>query len=490
MNRLLRLNEFSVNRARDMIFWFKTGGHIIYANIASCNSLGYSREELSRMKVADIDPSYDADKWALFVDGLKKSGSVTYETGLLARDGSVIPVEVTCNYLDYHGDEYLTAFARDITLRKNTEDELKETSSYLESLINYANAPIIVWDPGFRITRFNHAFERLTGYTSDEMIGRELSLLFSPESREDSLIKIERTLTGEYWESVEIPIQRKDGNVRIALWNSANIYAEDGKTLLATIAQGQDITDRKRAEEALQDAKVHTELYLDLMGHDINNMNQIGMGFLELALDTLKLDDDSRKLLTKPLEALEGSTKLIDNVRKLQKVKEGGLKFEEINVTDLIRQTIPKYSNIVGRNITIYLTTDVECHVMANDLMSDVFSNIIGNAIKHSSGALTIGIHVNEERADDKNYCKVAIEDNGPGIPDELKSKLFTKFYRGSQKVGGRGLGLYLVKTLIVDFHGKAWVEDRVIGDHSKGARFVVMLPTIDRRTSDSVNHT
>jgi len=135
-----------------------------------------------------------------------------------------------------------------------SEEELREAHDYLEKLINYANAPIIVWDPKFRITRCNRAFERLTGYTTDEVIGEELNMLFPEASRKESRSKIERTLRGEYWESVEIPILCKNGEIRLALWNSANIYGEDGKTLLATIAQGQDITERKRTEEMLQAA--------------------------------------------------------------------------------------------------------------------------------------------------------------------------------------------------------------------------------------------
>jgi PAS domain S-box-containing protein len=138
------------------------------------------------------------------------------------------------------------------TRYRQKEEELRETTDYLENLFNYANAPIIVWDPEFKITRFNHAFEHLTGYTADDVIGRELSILFPEANREESLSKIERTSTGEYWDSVEIPILRKGGDVRVALWNSANIYAEDGKIIVATIAQGQDITERKEVEETLK----------------------------------------------------------------------------------------------------------------------------------------------------------------------------------------------------------------------------------------------
>ncbi len=141
------------------------------------------------------------------------------------------------------------------TLREQaqrSEKNLRETRDYLDNLIGRANAPIIAWDRKGRITLFNHAFERLTGYTASEVMGQDLRLLFPGASRDESLSKIARTLNGEYWESVEIPILCKDRETRLALWNSANIYAEDGKTLLATIAQGQDITERKRAEETLR----------------------------------------------------------------------------------------------------------------------------------------------------------------------------------------------------------------------------------------------
>jgi len=139
--------------------------------------------------------------------------------------------------------------------RKRAEKALRETRGYLENLINYANAPIIVWDPDSRITRFNHAFERLSGFTADEVIGQKLHMLFPEPGRDESLSKIARTLGGEYWESVEIPIICKDGNTRLLLCNSANIYAEDGTSLLATVAQGIEITRRKQTEEALRDSE-------------------------------------------------------------------------------------------------------------------------------------------------------------------------------------------------------------------------------------------
>jgi PAS domain S-box-containing protein len=148
---------------------------------------------------------------------------------------------------------------QDITAQKAAETALAETKDHLENLIDYASAPIIVWDPGLSITRFNHAFEHLTGCTANWMIGQPIDVLFPEESRERS--------KAQWWESVEIPIRRRDGTIRHVLWNSATVYAPDGITPTATIAQGIDITERKLAEEALAESR---ERYLSLFDRSLD----------------------------------------------------------------------------------------------------------------------------------------------------------------------------------------------------------------------------
>ena len=124
-----------------------------------------------------------------------------------------------------------------------------KAKDYLDNLIRHASVPIIVWDRHGRITLFNNAFEQLTGYDAADIMSLRLDFLFPEDGREESFQKIESTLTGNYWQAVEIPILSRDGRISICLWNSANIYEADGTTLMATMAQGLDITDRKQAEE-------------------------------------------------------------------------------------------------------------------------------------------------------------------------------------------------------------------------------------------------
>jgi len=133
--------------------------------------------------------------------------------------------------------------------RKAAEENLQETLSYLENLFNYANAPIIVWDPEFRIALFNDAFERLIGKSAVELLDAPLGSIFPEDVRDEAVAEICRTTAGE---STEIPLLCADGMVRTVLWSSATVYAADETTVVTTIAQGQDVTERRRVEKEAQ----------------------------------------------------------------------------------------------------------------------------------------------------------------------------------------------------------------------------------------------
>ncbi|MCK9209907.1 MAG: PAS domain S-box protein [Ignavibacteriaceae bacterium] len=140
-------------------------------------------------------------------------------------------------------------FIQSESKRKEAEEAEREANEYLENLFKYANAPVIVWDTQFNITRFNPAFELLTGRSAKEVVGQSLEILFPPEKVESSMELISKAQKGQHWKTVEINILQADGNVRVVLWNSASVLGADGKTRVATIAQGQDITERLIAEQ-------------------------------------------------------------------------------------------------------------------------------------------------------------------------------------------------------------------------------------------------
>jgi PAS domain S-box-containing protein len=231
-------------------------GKFLECNEIFLEMLGYSSAELADLSYLDLTP----EKWRVYeaeiVENqiLKRGYSEIYEKEYCRKDGTIFPVELHAVLVrDEQGHPtHMWAIVRDITARKQAEEAVRETNEYLDNLFNYANAPIIVWDPQFKITRFNHAFEKLTGRQAAEVLGEPLEILFPTAQMHISLELIRKTQIGERWEVVEISIQHLDGSLRTVLWNSATLFAPDGVTPLSTIAQGQDITERRRAEDLLR----------------------------------------------------------------------------------------------------------------------------------------------------------------------------------------------------------------------------------------------
>ena len=190
---------------------------------------------------------------------------------------------------------------KDIGELLNIKNELPRTKNYLEQLINYANAPIIVWNPSSKIILFNKAFEHLTGYKAEDVMGKKLDFLFPHPTLTNSKEKISQTLQGDFWESIEIPILCKNGETKIILWNSANIYDNDNRELISTIAQGNDITSRKKAEIALEESQRKLDLALE--------NGSIGIWEFDVKSSRLILDERMKKMSAAGNRSFDGTLK-------------------------------------------------------------------------------------------------------------------------------------------------------------------------------------
>ncbi|MCX5814749.1 MAG: PAS domain-containing protein [Proteobacteria bacterium] len=240
--------------SRDCIFITTNEGTFVDANDVAVEFFGYeSREELFRVKISDLYA--DPEERERHIKCIKETGGTReYPVTLRKKDGTLAYTLITSN-IRTDSTEKIIGFQgtiRDITESKRSKEDLQETNEFLNNLFNYANAPIITWDPQLKITRFNHAFESITGRKAEEVLGKSIEILFPPDRIERYMELIRKTLTGERWETVEIDILNVDGAIRTLLWNSATIFTYNSNIPLATIAQGYDITERKRAEEALK----------------------------------------------------------------------------------------------------------------------------------------------------------------------------------------------------------------------------------------------
>ncbi|WP_424357726.1 PAS domain S-box protein [Methanocella sp. MCL-LM] len=465
---------------RDPVLVIRPDGRIIVANDAIVAAIGYSKEELLRMNISDLRPDFEKPKIGEHLE--KSRQGATYETVYKRKDGSLFPVEISTKAAVIEGEMTFLGIIRDITERKRVEERLDLTQFAVDHFTDSS-----IWlDPNGQIIYVNDATCRSTGYDRSELLAMhiwDLDPEFSPEVFAQNWSKWEETSGRRVQNRFESVHRTKSGKV-FPVEITGNIFAFKGRKYFVTY--DRDITERRQTEEALTSAKARAELYVDLMSHDINNLNHSAMGYLEMALDELevheRLERDNKVLIEKPLQAIKNSSALIENVRKLQMLMIESVKTRPIDLHDLLSEMDTGSFHEVDRDITVNIPDIPDYKVEANELLKDVFTNLISNSIKHSDRdkPLTVNVLVEPASENHKKYYRCSIEDNGPGIPDDLKGRLFRKFQRGATRAQGKGLGLYLVRTLVDGFKGKVWVEDRVPGDHTQGARFVVILPAAE----------
>jgi PAS domain S-box-containing protein len=345
---------------------------------------------------------------------------------------------------------------QDITERNKAGVNLRETNEYLNNLFDYANAPIITWDTGFHITRFNHAFERLTGRSQEEVLGMTLDFLFPDKTRTASMALIQKAVGGERWETVEIPILTKEGNIRTVIWNSANVLDPDGRTI-STIAQGTDITERKRALDALLQTNNKLAMLNNITRHDILNQLMGLRTYLELSkMDVI--DPVFLNYIQKEEQAAEAIQWMIEFTRDYQDIGGQGPKWHILSdtISSAISQLKPP---------DVEINVDVNrVEVFADPLMEKVFYNLMENSLRHGEHVTHIDFSVKES----ESGLILTYADNGVGVTADDKKKLFVKGF-GKHT----GLGLFLSKE-ILSITGITITEN---GEPGNGARFEMAVP-------------
>ena len=142
VEEVLRFTRFAIDKTIDQAFWMTEDAHFVYVNEAACRTLGYPCEELLKMSVPDIGPTFPPEVFARHWRDLRENGSATFESFHRTKDGRVYPVEIRANYVVFDGKEYNCAFATDITARKQAEEALQEAHDKLELRVRQRTAEL------------------------------------------------------------------------------------------------------------------------------------------------------------------------------------------------------------------------------------------------------------------------------------------------------------------------------------------------------------
>ncbi|MHA1282830.1 MAG: ATP-binding protein [Promethearchaeota archaeon] len=270
----------------------------------------------------------------------------------------------------------------------------------------------------------------------------------------------------------------------------------------------EDITERKLAEKKLEELKKQLEnrvkertllleesekkycrayrranCYRELFTHDVSNIFHIISNSLELIKEAKYsiFDEEEKKLIDAIEKSLKRGKKLVSNIRNLSELEETEIPITEIDINLYIDKAIEFLNaNFQQRTIKIERESSLNgVKVLANELLLDVFENILINAVRYNRNPIVeIQISISEIRDNENNsFIQMEFKDNGIGISDERKQIIFEKGHYNNKGNKGMGLGLSLVSKILELYEGKIWVEDRIPGDYLQGSNFIVQIP-------------
>ena len=345
---------------------------------------------------------------------------------------------------------------------KGREQEVKKQRDLVQRYLDVAAVLLVVIDASHTIRLINRRGCELLGYREEELLGKDWFETVVPEAcrktrRQDFDAAIARKAA--FPGRRESPVVTRSGDELILAWQDTVLTGDDGQPG-AVIGSGADITDRIQAEEALRAAHDEANLYLDIMAHDINNANAVSLGYADLLVDML--EGKEREMVRKLRGGISRSIEILQNVSTIRRLHSHETTARPVDLDTVIRTEIAHHPDAR----IVYDGKPVG--VMADGLLSEVFANLIGNSIKFGDPGVEISVRV--EKGDET--VGVSVEDTGPGVPDAVKPILFTRFARGTSSRSGKGLGLYITRTLVERYGGRVWVEDRVPGRPEEGAAF------------------
>ncbi|WNZ48681.1 ATP-binding protein [Leptolyngbya boryana CZ1] len=416
LNHKLSLTQFSVDCAANGIFWMHPDARFFYVNQTACETLEYSPEELMALSVTDIDPNVSAEFWAAHRQEVREKTSLTFESSHQSKSGRIYPVEISVNYLEFAGQEYYVAIVRDISERKQAEMSILEKTQALEQAVL-------------------------------DLQGAQLQVVQS-----EKMASLGNLVAGVAHE-INNPIGFLNGSI-----NNGKDYVED---LLGHLALYQQ--HYPNPVSPIQD---HAEdIDLEFLSEDLPKLLDSMQGATErirgisTSLRTFSRADTEHKVSANLHDGLD-STILILKYR---------LKANEHRPAI---EVIQDYGNLPL----------LDCFP---GQLNQVFMNILANAIDmfdemaQTRSFAELAAHpqkITIRTSVDADQVQIQICDNGKGMPEEVKTKIFDHLFTTKGVGKGTGLGLAIARQIVVDKHSGSLT---VQSEPGKGTEFCIRLPIV-----------
>jgi PAS domain S-box-containing protein len=437
-------------------------GHLIDYNTAFKKSSGYTDEELKGKVFLDF---VHPDDCAMVLEKYQTEYSedkfpMIYEMRGVNKKGECIPLELSVSTYKKKGKVIgIEVIHRDLTERKKAETSLRESQGRFEGLFQGNPEAAAYLGPDYHIQDVNPRFEKLFGYSLEEVEGKHINDVVVPDDRREEGETLDRDARKGYVYRNTVR-RKKDGSLVQVSVSAAPIANESGVT--GIVAMYKDISDLKNAEKRMDVMNEKLRVVGGLTRHDIRNKLAAVTGNAYLL----------RKRFASEPSAIECLESIETAVRESGRIFDFALAYEKLGVEQLVyvdakkilEEAIAMFPDLKGVRIVN------DCNgltLLADSLLRQLFYNLIDNSLKYCQKATQIRIHY--ERTHD-NELRLAYEDDGIGISEDAKPKLFNEGFTTGK---GSGHGLYLIRKMM-DVYG--WTIDET-GEPGKGARFTISIP-------------
>ncbi len=454
-------------------------GRIVMANPAFLEMMAYDFANLEGRLITDLLDPTTAHQFSEGQDGFNwgQSGKPAFRARFLKKDGNVVHVEISTSDFIFSRKPAVMGIVRNVTRQVELEAAIDSSESRYRALFD--SSPISYFSLSLmgNILQVNKAATRLLGYEEDDLLRRNFSS-FLPNGIGKDIIgqMISEAANGKIVEGFEMQMKTADGRLTWVSVTANLLQYPDQSSTIALMAL--DIDRRKNAEAREQNERDRANLYLEVMTHDLNNVNQSLLFSIGLLESSNELPEQFHPLLHESSWNVRRAARMVANLRSLFRLANDPPTRTKVDFYDYLDSSLTMVRGDFPWK-TLELTTNIEkgmFEVAGHDYLEQVCFNILHNAMTFDESD-TVMLEIKAEIVDAVKMVRVEFIDRGPGVPDSAKEFIFRRTGSPDDQIVGRGLGLTLVDRIVRNIGGMIRVEDRIKNDHSQGACFVLMLP-------------
>jgi len=479
-NEVIRLNQQLIEASPDLIAAVDLDLRYILVNNSFCNWIGESREKLLESSLEKIKSSRISIKKLIStikkVIKNKKTETIRLWT---VKNHKRCFLSFTCfplikNIDDNHQLNGVGIIARDLTDIELVQEQLKAKSEQLIRLntaVEQLPVSVIISNAEGKIEYVNKNFEKVTGYSKSEVIGRHACFYKSDKQSEETYKYMWETInSGKVWHG-RIVSTNKNGKDFIEEAVISPVKDSKGN-ITGFVAVKEDVTEKLTLEEELRRAQ-RLEAIASLAGgiaHDFNNILAGLSGYISILKHKFR-DPEIQRIANNMERAITRATGVTKQILSLSKQIE--VPKQAVNLLDVLKDMISMLTETTDRRITFHITAPSRIPLIIGDIaqLYQIFLNLAINAVDvmPQGGIIEFKIKADKE----KNSIIVEVKDSGPGITPEVIEQIFDPFFTTKPPGKGTGLGLTMCKRLVEAHNGKIYVQSKI----NEGTKFIIHFP-------------